>query len=43
VAEHHGYRGSGEVNQTLLEKKQLELDLLVGLAEDLQELVGDEV
>ncbi len=43
VAEHHGYRGSGEVNQTLLEQKQLELDLLVGLAEDLQELVGDEV
>lgn len=42
VAEHHSYRGSGQVNQTLLKQKQLELDLLVGLAEDLQELVGSE-
>jgi hypothetical protein len=40
VAEHHGYRGSGRVNETLLAQKQLELDLLVGLADDLQELVG---
>ena len=40
VAEHHGYRGSGQVNETLLAQKQLELELLVGLAEDLQELVG---